>query len=106
MLGYFVSGDGSARNLNHGSNGVLQLAFLKTKLLTNFSSGGVDDVLLKFKLTCIGNEWDHDLRENLGALLLHLVSSLEDSLDLHCSDSRVADAETATTVTKHRVKFV
>ncbi len=106
MLGHFISGDGRTRNLNHGSNGVFQLTFLEPKLLTNFRSGGVDDVLLKFKLTRIGNKWNHDLRENLRPLLLHLVSRLEDSLNLHRGDSRIADAETATTVTEHWILLV
>ena len=53
MLGYFASGDSSTRNLDHGTNCVLQLIFLEPKLFTHFSSGGVDDVLLEFKLTRI-----------------------------------------------------
>ena len=106
MLGHFSSGDGSAGNLDHSSNGVFQLALLETKLLANFSCSGIDDILLKFKLTCVGHEWDHDLRENLGAFLLHLMSSLEDSLNLHCGDSRIADPKAATAMTKHWVLLV
>ena len=91
MLSYFVSGNRSTRNLNHGSYSVLQLAFLEAQLFTYFRSGGVDDALLKFKFTRISHEWDHDLRKDLGALLLHFVSSFEDSLNLHRCDRRVAD---------------
>ena len=37
---------------------------------------------------------------------MNFCCSFEDGLDLHCGNSRVADAETATTVTKHWVLFV
>ena len=106
MLGYFASGDSSTRNLDHCTNCVLQLIFLEPKLFTHFSSGGVDDVLLEFKLTRIGHERHHDLREHLGALLLHLVSSLKDRLDLHGCDRRVANTEAAPPVPEHRILFV
>ena len=106
VLSHLISGDCSAGNLDHGSNRVLQLGLLESELFANTSGGIVDDLLLEFKLTSVGDEWDHDFREYLCSFSLNRSRSFKDSLDLSSSDSRVADAETATAVTEHRVLFV
>ena len=98
--GDFVSGHGSARQLDHGANGKLELNAL---LLGDFCDNALSDAAHLVELLHRGNQRDHDLGLGIEAFLLELGSSGRNSAHLHLGKDGIHDAQTAAAQAQHRV---
>ena len=65
VLSNFVCSESRTWDLNHGADGVFQLAGLDLVLGANFGCGFVDDGTLELELLGVTDEWDHDFRKTL-----------------------------------------
>ena len=93
-----------ARNLDHGPDMVGDIGIsLRLHLLCGFHYHVLDELQLLF----ISDERNHDLGNNVEALLfLHLNGCLNDRSGLHPCDLRVGDGQAAASVAHHRVKLM
>ena len=100
VLADLVGSDGSARKLDHGADGDLELdARLLLDLLEGLLDAGADELDLGLE----SDERDHDLWLGVEALLLELGSGTSDGADLHDVELGVDDAQAAAAKAEHGV---
>ena len=99
----FVRDERGARDFDHRAHEVVELDLL---FLRDLGGHTVDKLGLKFEFLGETGQRYHDFGADLDAFLLHLSCGLEDGADLHLGDLRIADAEAAPAVSKHRVELV
>ena len=95
--------NGSSRDFDHRSNEVFEC---HTCLCKNSFGGRPNDLFLMLELGQEPGERHHHFRNNVNPFLLHFNGGFEDCSSLHCSDFRINDSQTATTVTEHWVGFM
>ena len=100
-----VSSQCSSRNLDHGTNLVLQISASLCDLLVSNCN---NDVLYELQLLDLANQRNHDFRNDgpVRMSLLHIDGSLDDSSGLHLCNFRIGYSQTAATVTHHGVELV
>ena len=103
VLGELVGDHRGARELYHGSDHVFELyAVLGELLLRDF----VYEVAHGLHLELGSDERDHDVGDDLDALLRELARRVEDGAYLHLVDFRIDHAEAASAEAEHRVLLV
>src|SRR5205823_3902844 len=90
-------------NFNHRP---YQIVKFRLSLLSDCVGDTADDFDLKLQLARKSHQRNHDLRTNLDAFALHLRGGLKNGARLHFRNLRVNNAEAATAMAEHRVKFV
>ena len=103
LLGDLVGRQGGAGDLDHGAD---QVVDLDARLLHDLLGDGDGPLLEEGELLDRADQRDHDLGEDLLALLLDLDGRLDDGADLHVADLGVDDRQAAAAEAEHRVGLV
>ena len=98
----------SAVNAPRGTSIMVPTRYLIVTPIRFHGLGGdaVDDRLLIAQLLHVADERDHDLRNDLEALLVQPARRFDDGARLHLGDLRVGDAEADAAMAEHRVELV
>ena len=100
LRGDLVSGNGSARQLDHGAHGDVQLDAL---LGGNLGDGLLGHATQLLQLGQHGHQRDHDLGLRIQAALLELGACRGDGAHLHDRQDGIHDAQTAAAQAQHGV---